>query len=61
RTFCMYNLCFICETKKLYLYSIYETISDMGKEWIRLIIDENQGIVKEITFILRQKYEYAKL
>ena len=32
----------------------------MGKEWIRLII-ENQGIVKEITFILRQKYEYAKL
>ncbi|CDM01744.1 conserved domain protein [Bacteroides xylanisolvens SD CC 2a] len=43
------------------MYSIYETISDMGKEWIRLIIDENQGIVKEITFILRQKYEYAKL
>lgn len=33
----------------------------MGKEWIRLIIDENQWIVKEITFILRQKYEYAKL
>lgn len=42
---------FVYETKILYLYFIYRTISNMDKEQIKQIIGENQEFVKDITFM----------